>query len=41
MEEYTKVLKQNLKDKRDYTKAMFKIIGTIWRGVNNNRFTLE
>lgn len=41
MEEYTHELKQHLDKNRNWTKTMFKIAGTIYRGVNNNRFTVE
>ena len=41
MEEYTKTLQEHLETNRNWTKTMFKIAGTIYRGVNNNRFTIE
>lgn len=41
MEEYTNELRQHLDKKRNWTKTMFKIAGTIYRGVNNNKFTIE
>ncbi len=41
MTEYTKLLKEYLGKQRHFTKTMFKIAGTIYRGVNNNRFTVE
>ncbi|MCI9245609.1 MAG: hypothetical protein HFJ30_00405 [Clostridia bacterium] len=41
MEEYTKSLQKFLEEQRNWTKTMFKIAGTIYRGVNNNRFTVE
>ncbi len=41
MKEYTEALKQHLVNNRNWTKTMFKIAGTIYRGVTNNRFTLE
>lgn len=41
MKEYTETLKQHLVNNRNWTKTMFKIAGTIYRGVTNNRFTLE
>jgi hypothetical protein len=41
MKEYTEALKQHLVNNRNWTKTMFKITGTIYRGVTNNRFTLE
>lgn len=41
MTEYTKALQEFLGEQRHFTKTMFKIAGTIYRGVNNNRFTVE
>lgn len=42
MQEYMKLFKEYLgEDRKTYTKAMFKIAGSIYRGVINNRFTLE
>lgn len=41
MEKCTEVLKEYLKGKRNYTKTMFKILGTIWRGSEKGRFTLD
>ena len=41
VEEYTEVLKDYLKGKRNYTKTMFKVMGTIWRGSEKGRFTLD
>lgn len=41
MEEYTKTLQEHLVSNRTWTKTMFKVAGTIYRGVNNNRFTVE
>ena len=41
MEEYTNALKQYLQDRRDYKKTIFKIVGTVCRGVSNGRFTYE
>lgn len=41
MQEYVESLKSFLNGKRNYTKTMFKISGTIYGGVTNNRFTLE
>ena len=41
MEEYTKLLEDYLNGRRDIEKIVFNIMGTIFRGVNNNRFTLE
>lgn len=41
MEEYTFFLKEYVgTDRKTYNKTMFKIMGTIYRGVNKNRFTL-
>ena len=37
MEEYTERLKQNLGKQRYLTKTMFKIAGTIYRGVTKGR----
>lgn len=41
MEEYTIALKEYLQNRRDFRKTIFKIVGTVYRGVNNNRFTLD
>lgn len=41
MEECTNLLKEYLSEKRNIDKYVFNIVGTIYRGVNNNRFTLE
>lgn len=41
MAEYTNKLQEFLGKQRHFTKTMFKIAGTIYRGVNNNRFTVE
>lgn len=42
MEKYTEILKENIgEDRHTYTKTMFMIMGTIYRGVNNGRFTYE
>ena len=41
MEEYTNELKQCLEKNRDWTRTMFKIAGTIYRGVTKGRFTIE
>lgn len=40
MENLTKKLEIYLGSNRVYTKEMFKIIGSIYRGVTNKRFTL-
>lgn len=41
IEEYTIALKEYLQNRRDFRKTIFKIVGTVYRGVNNNRFTLD
>lgn len=41
MEEYVKSLQEYLEGKRNFNKTMFKVAGTIYRGVNKNRFTIE
>lgn len=41
MGEYTDELKQHLNKNRNWTKKRFKVAGTLYRGVNNNRFTVE
>lgn len=41
MEECTSLLIECLEGKRDVEKIVFKAVGTIFRGINNNRFTLE
>lgn len=41
MEECTDSLKEYLNGKRNIEKIVFKVVGTIFRGVNNKRFTLE
>lgn len=41
MEKCTDLLKEYLSEKRNIDKYVFNIVGTIYRGVNNNRFTLE
>lgn len=41
MEKCTELFKRHLNGKRNWTKTMFKIAGTIYRGANNNRFTVE
>lgn len=41
MEKCTDLLNGYLKGKRNVSKVVFKIIGTIFRGVNKDRFTLE
>lgn len=39
--EYTKALQEFLREQRYFSKTMYKVAGTIYRGVNNNRFTME
>lgn len=41
MEKCTDLLNEYLEGRRDINKIVFKIVGTIFRGVNNNRFTWE
>ncbi len=41
MEKYTNLLKGYLVERRNFTKTMFKIVGTIYRGVTKGRFTYE
>lgn len=41
MGRYTDLLNEYLEGRRDIKRIVFKIVGTIFRGVNNNRFTLE
>ena len=41
MEKCTDLLNEYLKGRRDINKIVFKIVGTIFRGINNDRFTLE
>lgn len=42
MEEYMKLFKEYIEeDRKTYTNVMFKIAWRIYRGVNNNRFTLD
>lgn len=42
MEKCTELFKKYIgEDRHTYTKAMFKILGTIIRGVNKGRFTYE
>lgn len=41
MEKCTDLLKEYLNGRRDIERTVFNVIGTIFRGVNNNRFTLE
>ena len=41
MERCTDLLNEYLDGKRNVGKTVFNIVGTIYRGVSNNRFTLE
>ena len=42
MEEYMELFKDYIgEDRHTYTKTMFKVMGTIFRGVTNKRFTYE
>lgn len=41
MEKYTNLLNEYLNGRRDINKCVFNIVGTIYRGVSNNRFTLD
>ena len=41
MEKCTDLLNEYLNGRRDIDRFVFNVIGTIFRGVNNNRFTLE
>lgn len=41
MEKYVELLKEYLGKQRHFTKTMFKVAGTIYRGVNSNRSTVE
>ncbi len=41
MEELTKKLEKYLGNNRSWTKSIFKIMGSLYRGVTNNRFTLN
>ncbi len=41
MEEYVKSLQEYLEGKRNFNKTMFKVAGTIYRGVTNKRFSIE
>lgn len=41
MEEYTEFLKEYLGERRNIAKNVFNIVGRIYRGVTNGRFTLE
>lgn len=41
MEEHTNALKGYLQDRRNCKRTIYKIMGTIYRGVNKGRFTLN
>ncbi|MBP3463773.1 MAG: hypothetical protein J6K45_04755 [Clostridia bacterium] len=41
MEEYVEELKAYIGDKRNWSKKVFNISGTLYRGVANKRFTWE
>lgn len=41
MEEYMKIFKEYVKDDRNYTKTMFKIMSTLYRATQNGRATWE
>ena len=41
MEEYMKLFKEYIKEDRNYTKTMFKIMSTLFRAVKNKRITWE
>ena len=41
MERCTDLLNECLEGRRDIERIVFKVVGTIFRGINNNRFTLE
>lgn len=41
MENYTELLKEYLGKRRDCSKDVFKLAGRIYRGANNNSFTLD
>lgn len=41
MEKCTDLLNEYLEGRRDMKRIVFKVVGTIFRGINNNRFTLE
>ena len=41
MEKCTDLLTEYLEGRRDINKCVFNIVGTIYRGVSNNRFTLD
>lgn len=39
MEKYVKLIKEYLGGKRNIEKTVFYLVGRIYRGINNNRFT--
>lgn len=41
MEKCTDLLNEYLEGRRDMERIVFNVIGIIFRGINNNRFTLE
>ncbi len=41
MEEYTNLLKDYLVERRNFTKTMFKIVGTIFRAERKGRITYD
>lgn len=41
MEEYIETLKEYLQGRRDTTRKVYSIMGTLFRGVQNKRFTWE
>ena len=41
VEKCTDLLSEYLEGRRNIERIVFKTVGTIFRGVNNNRFTLE
>lgn len=41
MEQYIESLKDYLQGRRDTTRKVYKIVGTLFRGVQNKRFTWE
>lgn len=41
MEEYMKIFKEYIREDRNYTKTMFKIMSTLYRATQNGRTTWE
>ena len=41
MEEYVELLKGHLGSQRNFKKKMFKVTGTLYRGITRGRFTKE